>query len=234
MANANAVRDVLNWLERTGKPSVREGMSRFAIPSDHAFGIPVGDLRKYARTLGKNHTLALELWKTGRYEARLLACFVDDPDEVTLGQMDDWCRDFDNWAVCDTACFHLFDRTRHAWKKIEQWSKRKAEFEKRAGFALLASVALHDRDADTGLFVNALESIESGSTDARNFVKKGVSWALRGIGGRNPELYEHAIALAEKLAHSDDKTARWIGKDALKDLGSAASQRRLQRKRKSQ
>ena len=138
-AREHDVHSVLAWLERTGTKANRDGMARYAIPSDKAFGVSVGALHKYAKTVGRNHELAAALWETGRYEARLLASFIDEPALVTAAQMDRWCRDFDSWAICDTACFHLFDRTPHAWRKARQWATAKPEFVRRAGFALMAS-----------------------------------------------------------------------------------------------
>lgn len=214
-------------LKRLGSKAGRYGMARFAIPSDNAFGVSVGDIRKVAKQLGHNHDLALELWETGLYEPRMLACFVDDPEQVTPTQMDRWCRDFDSWAICDTACFHLFDRTKHAWRKVEQWATRKDEFVKRGAFALLASIALHDKKTGDEPFARCLPLIEAASDDARNFVKKGVSWALRSIGRRNRTLHAPSVALAERLAKSKEPAARWIGKDALKELNGPVVMRRL-------
>jgi 3-methyladenine DNA glycosylase AlkD len=200
-------------------------MSRYGIPSDGAFGVPVGKIRAYAKELGRHHALALALWKTGQYESRMLACFVADPAALTPAEMDAWTKTFDNWAVCDTACFHLFDRTPHAFAKVEQWARSRDEFVKRAAFALLASVALHDKKAPDAPFIEALPLIERAASDDRNFVKKGVSWALRGIGKRRGEsLRSAAVALAERLAASDDPATRWVGRDALKDLARGKSQ----------
>ena len=214
---ADRVEAVVAWLKKTGTEAVRAGMARYAIPSDRAFGVAVGDMRDYAKRLGKNHDLAVALWETGHYEARMLAAFLDEPARVTPAQMDRWCRDFDSWAVCDHACFHLFDRTPHAFAKIKQWAGKRDEFQKRAAFALLASVALHDKKADDEPFAEALVLVEEAATDERNFVKKGVSWALRGIGLRNPGLRSLATALAQRLADSPD-AARWVGKDALREF----------------
>lgn len=205
-------------LERLGTKKTRDGMARYAIPSDNAFGVPVGKIRDLGKRLGRNHELAEALWESGWYEARVLATFVDEPDRVTPAQMDRWCKDFDNWAICDTACFHLFDKTPHAFKKVSQWARRKDEFVKRGAFALLASLALHDKKSDDRLFASCLPLIEQAAIDDRNFVKKGVSWALRGVGRRSPALKASALALSERLAVSPDPTARWIGKDALRDL----------------
>jgi 3-methyladenine DNA glycosylase AlkD len=212
------VKEILAQLKRRGTKKNVEGMARYAIVARNVYGVSVGDLRDMAKKLGKSHELALGLWKTDVYEARMLAAFVDERDRVTPSQMDRWARVFDNWAICDHCCFHLFDKTPYAWSKIAEWTKRDEEFVKRAGFALLASVALHDKKAPDEPFLAALKMIERESEDERNFVKKGVNWALRGIGRRNPRLKAAAIALAKKLAASPDKTARWIGKDALRDL----------------
>lgn len=212
------LREVLTFFKKRGSRKNIDGMARYAIVAKNVYGVSVGDLLRLSKTLGKSHELAVALWKTEVYEARMLAAFVDEREKVTPAQMDRWAKAFDNWAICDHCCFHLFDKTPHAWAKIEAWGKRPDEFVKRAGFALMASVALHDKKAPDAPFIKALKMIERESKDERNFVKKGVSWALRGIGRRNPVLKKAALALSEKLAASPDKTARWIGKDAVRDL----------------
>jgi 3-methyladenine DNA glycosylase AlkD len=218
---------VVARLKTMGSERTRQGMARYAIPSDKAFGVSVGALRAFAKRLGPSHALAAALWDSGWYEARLLACFVDEPALVTPAQMDRWCRDFDNWAICDTACFHLFDRTPHAFGRVAPWSKRRPEFVRRGAFALLASLALHDKQSGDEPFLRALPLIEAGASDERNFVKKAVSWALRGIGGRNRELSLAALALGERLSASSEPTQRWVGKDVLRELSKPAAQRRL-------
>ncbi len=205
-------------LRKLANRKTLDGMSRYAIPSDGAYGVPVGKIRDYAKELGRQHTLALSLWKTGQYEARMLAAFLADPALMTPQVMDAWAKSFDNWAVCDHACFHLFDRTPHAFAKIRSWSRSREEFIKRGAFALLASVALHDKLASDAPFVASLALIERAATDERNFVKKGVSWALRGIGKRGGALRLQAKEVATRLSKSPDASARWIGKDALRDL----------------
>jgi 3-methyladenine DNA glycosylase AlkD len=152
---------------------------------------------------------------------------VDDPAKVTPAQMDSWCRDFDSWAICDTLCFHLFDRTPHAFAKVKQWAKRRNEFEKRAAFALLASLGVHDKKASDDSFAQCLPLIEQAATDERNFVKKGVSWALRVVGRRSVALNKASVKLSEKLSASDVSASRWIGRDALKELTSAPVRDRL-------
>ena len=222
---ADRVADVLAWLAKRGSKKNRDGMARYAIVAPKVFGVSVGDLRELGKKVGRDHELALALWESGWYEARMLTAFVDEPARVTPSQMDRWARDFDNWAICDALCFHLFDKTPHAWKKVEQWSGRREEFVKRAGFALLASVALHDKEAPDEPFLRALPLIEREAHDGRNFVKKAVSWALRAIGKRNPALRAEAMTLAKRLADSEDASERWVGKDAARDLARARSTR---------
>jgi 3-methyladenine DNA glycosylase AlkD len=196
--------------------------------------VPVGAIQKLGKRLGRNHDLAEALWQAGWYEARMLATFIDEPAHVTPAQMDRWCRDFDSWAICDTACFHLFDRTPHAFRKITQWAKRREEFVKRAAFALLASLALHDKKTADEPFAKSLPLIERAATDERNFVKKGVSWALRGIGRRSLALNEAAVTLAKRLTAADNAAARWIGKDALRELTGPVVTKRLAKIAKAQ
>src|SRR5687767_12502548 len=175
-------------------------------------------IQQLGKRLGKDHELAGQLWETGWYEARMLAAFVDEPERVTAAQMDRWARDFDNWAVCDTLCFHLFDRVPHAWRKVEPWSRRRQEFVRRAGVVLLACLALHDKRATDEPFLRSLSLLEETAADDRNFVKKGVSWALRSIGHRNQALHAAAVEKARRLAASEEAPARWVGKDVLRDL----------------
>jgi 3-methyladenine DNA glycosylase AlkD len=221
------VPEILAWLKRRGSKRNRDGMARYAIVAPKVFGVSVADLRVLGKRIGHDHALADPLWKTGWYEARMLVGFVADPARVTPAQMDRWARDFDNWAICDHLCFHLFDRTPHAWTKIAKWSRSREEFVKRAAFALLASVALHDKKGPDAPFLKALPLIERAATDERNFVKKGVSWALRGVGRRSLVLHTPSVALARRLAESGDRAARWVGKDALRELTSAAVIKRL-------
>jgi len=217
----------LGFLKKRGTKATRDGMARYAIPSEKAFGVPVGVIRGYAKKVGKDHALALALWKSGHYEARMLACFVDEPAEVTPAQMDAWARAFDNWAICDTACFHLFDRTPHAMTKVAAWAPRSDEFVRRAAFALLASLTVHDKSLPDTAFEKGLTLIERFATDERNFVKKSVNWALRSIGKRNAVLHRHALAVAGRLSKSAAAAPRWVGKDALRELESASVVRRL-------
>ncbi len=222
------VREVLAWLEKRGTRKVRHDMlNRYGIVAPKAFGVPVSTIQQLAKQLGRDHELAAQLWPTGWYEARLLTSFIDDPALVTAAQMDRWVKDFDNWGVCDTVCFHLFDRTPHAWRKIGPWSKRREEFVKRAAFALLAGLALHDKKASDEPFMKSLVHVERAASDERNFVKKGVSWALRVMGRRSRALNAAAVETSRRLVESPDAAARWIGKGALKELTSKAVQQRL-------
>ncbi len=215
---------VLAALAAASSTRVREEMpTRYGIHTDKAFGVAMASMKAIAKGLGRDHELAAALWATGWYEARMVACLIDDPAQVTSEQMDRWADDFDNWGICDTACFHLFDRTPHAPGKVEEWAARPGEQVRRAAFALLACLALHGRlgaDAPVGRY---LELIEAAATDDRNFVKKGVSWALRALGRGTGERHERALALARRLTASADPTARWVGKDAARELGRAAT-----------
>jgi 3-methyladenine DNA glycosylase AlkD len=224
-----SVDSVLSSLKKHSSVRTREGMARYGIPSENASGVTVADIRLLAKRLGRDHDLALALWETGSYEARMLTPFIDEPARVTPSQMDRWWHDFDSWAICDALCFHLFDKTPHAWRKIAKWSKARAEFARRAAFALLVSVALHDKTAPDKLFLDSFSLIARAATDDRNFVKKAVSWALRGIGKRNAKLHAAALKLARRLSASTDSSTRWIGRDALRDLATEATRRRLTR-----
>lgn len=217
------------WLEAHGSQKFRDGLARYGLPGEKAFGLPVATIKAYGKTLGRDHGLAQALWKSGWTDARMLAAFVGDPARVTPAEMDAWCRDFDSWGIVDTVCFTLWDRSPHAWTKAKQWTKRKPEFEKRAGFVLMACLAAHDKAAADGRFMPFLALIEKGASDERNFVKKGISWALRHIGHRNAKLHAAAIKTATRLAKSEDATERWVGKDALRDLTRPAVIKKVRR-----
>ena len=205
-------------LEAKAERRIADGLSRYGITTaDRVIGVPMGAIQKIGKSLGRDHDLALSLWRTGIYEARLLTAYVDDPALVTPEQMDRWARDFDNWGTCDTLCFALFDRTPHAFDMVDRWADDEAEYVKRAAFALLASLALHRKKEPDEPFLSRLPLIEAAAGDGRNFVKKGVSWALRAIGGRKSEsLGVAARQVAARLADSADRVERWVGKDALK------------------
>jgi 3-methyladenine DNA glycosylase AlkD len=215
---AKDVKCVLAELERLSTRRDYDNLARFGITASKAFGVSMANIQKLAKRLGRDHHLALALWDTGWYEARMLTAFVDELDRVTPAQMDRWCRDFDNWGICDTLCFCLFDRTPHAWQKVEVWSRSREEYVKRAAFALLASLAGHDTSASDEQFVKGLRLVERAADDERNFVKKGVSWALRRIGRRNARLNTAALAVARGLAESEAPSARWLGRSAVKEL----------------
>jgi 3-methyladenine DNA glycosylase AlkD len=225
------VQSVLTWLKRHSTKATRDGMARYGIPSDHAFGVTMANMKVLAKRLGRNHELAAALWHTRWYEARMLTSFVDEPARVTPAQMDRWCRDFDNWGICDTVCFHLFDRTPHAWRKVEQWCDRREEFVRRAAFALLWGLTVHDKHAADAAFAKGLIFIERAATDHRHFVKRAVNMALRAIGKRNPALNVAAVTVARRLADSEQASARWVGKDALRELTSPSVIRRVAARR---
>ena len=215
-----SVNEVLRELQANGSPQYKIDMAaRYGIVTKApVYGVRVVTLREMAKRIGKDHKLADALWRSGLHDARMLATMVDDPELVTPAQMDRWAKDFDNWGLVDTACFTLFDRTPHAFAQIDKWAKSNDEYVKRAAFALLACVALHGhgRDAD---YLKRMALMKRAATDERNFVKKGVSWALRAIGGKkSPKLRAAARELAAELAASEDSTARWIGKDVLRDF----------------
>ncbi len=203
------------------------GMARFGISSEGTLGVSIPVLRKMAKETGRDHELAGELWKTGIHEARILAAMVDEPDRVTRKQMDDWVRDFDSWDVCDQVCMNLFDLTEHAYQKAVEWTGREPEFEKRAGFALMACLAWHDKAAPDGKLEKFLPAIERGADDGRNFVKKAVSWALRHIGKRDKRLNRSAIAAAKRIGGQDSKTAKWVSRNVLKELTGEKVQKKL-------
>jgi 3-methyladenine DNA glycosylase AlkD len=221
----------LKWLERRGSKKNRDGMARYGIVARKVYGVSMGTMQSLAKRFGRDHALSQALWKTGWYEARMLASMVGDPARVTPAQMERWARAFDNWAVCDTATFVLWDRTPHAWGKVREWSTRKEEFVKRGAFAMLASLTVHDKHAPDESFLEGLALIEREAWDSRNFVKKAVNWALRSIGKRGSALNQEAVAVARRLAASEDPAPRWIGKDALRELTSPAVQQRLVRSR---
>lgn len=221
------VQSALAWLEQKSTERDRQNLTRFAISTNKAYGVSMANMKQLAKRVGRNHELAAALWDTGWYEARMLASLIDDPACVTPAQMDRWCRDFDNWAICDTVSFALFDRTPHAWRKVEQWSRRNDEFIKRAAFALLWGLTVHDKEADDEPFLKALPLIEKAADDDRNFVKKAVNMALRAVGKRSRSLNVAAVEVARRLADSTQAAPRWVGKDALRELTSPAVTRRL-------
>ena len=221
------VEETLAWLERRGSKKNRDGMARYGITAKKAYGVSMATMLGLRKKLGRDHELAIALFRTGWYEARIMASFVAEPERVTPALMDRWARAFDSWAVCDSMCFHLFDRTPHAWRKVHEWARRDEEFVKRASFALIASLTVHDKEAPDSAYLKALPLIEKAASDPRNFVKKAVNWALRSVGKRNAALHAASVAVARRLASFDDAAARWVGKDALRELTGAGVARRL-------
>jgi 3-methyladenine DNA glycosylase AlkD len=218
-------------LRALGRPENREGMGRYGIAVDDAFGVSMPDLRALAREIKKDHALALELWETGHHEAKILASLVDDPAQVTQDQMDRWVAGFDSWDVCDQCCSNLFDRTPYAYGKALAWSQDGREFVRRAGFVMMATLAVHDKKAPDMVFELFFPFIIKGSVDERNFVKKAVNWALRQIGKRNADLNKKAIEVALRIQALDAKSARWIAADALRELQSPAVQKKVTKHR---
>jgi 3-methyladenine DNA glycosylase AlkD len=224
-----SVKDVLDKLQSKARPDQLAGMAKFGIAIEGRLGVSVPDMRKLAKEIGKDHKLALELWKTGIAEARMVAAMVDDPDKLAEEQMEDWVKDINSWDVCDQVCMNLFEKNRLAWKKIIDWSARKEEFVKRTAFSLIACLAWHDKKANDDKFIELLPVIIRGATDERNFVKKAVNWALRNIGKRNLNLNQAAIDAAKEIQRLDSKAARWVASDTLRELQSEAVQARLRK-----
>jgi 3-methyladenine DNA glycosylase AlkD len=216
--------EVVAWLRKTATKATRDGMLRYGIPNDNAFGVPVGVMRAEAKRLGRDHDLALDLWKTGWYEARMLAALLDEPGLVTRKLMDEWAADWDSWAICDTVCFHLFDQTAYGWEKARKWVGSKYEFVKRGGFVMIAVLASEGSDEELSW---SLKVVEQHAGDERNFVHKGVNWALRMVGRKDLTWNKAALAVSERLTASSDPSARWVGKDALRELSSPKVQASL-------
>jgi 3-methyladenine DNA glycosylase AlkD len=214
-------------LRKLGDPAAVEGMGRFGIKGSRMLGVSVPNLRELAAREGKNHCIALELWTTGIHDARLLATMMDESEKVTESQVESWVKDFDSWDIVDQACGNLLVKTAFAMTKALEWTTREREYEKRSGFSLIATLAVHDKKSSDEMFLNFLPSIIRESKDERNFVKKAVNWSLRQIGKRNERLNSAAIETAEAIAKLDSKSARWIAADALRELRSEAVQRKL-------
>ena len=226
MASLN---DVLDRLQSKAKPGQLEGMAKYGMTIEKRLGVSVPDMRRLAKELGKDHKLALNLWRTGVVEARIVAGMVGDPDKLTEEQMEEWVKDINSWDVCDQVCMNLFERNRLAWKKIVDWSEREEEFVRRTAFSLIACLAWHDKKASDEKFIGLLPVITRAATDERNFVKQAVNWALRNIGKRNLNLNEAAINTARGIQRLDSKAARWIAADAIRELESEAVQIRLRK-----
>jgi 3-methyladenine DNA glycosylase AlkD len=222
---------VLKELRSLGEQRNIDGMARFGIIAKNVLGVPKPKMDGLARCIGRDHRLALELWRTGVHDARILAGMIDQPERVTASQMERWVRNFDNWDVCDGTCCHLFVFAASAWEKAISWTSRKPEFEKRAGFALLAYLAYRDKRAPDSKFERLMPLLLQEAADERNFVRKAVNWALRNIGKRNLRLNVAAIRTAERMRNMNSRGARWIAADALRELKSEAVQARLRRRK---
>jgi len=222
--------EIMDRLHSLSDPEAVKGMARYGINSTNNLGVSVHTLRRIAKEVGKDHTLALQLWDTGIHDARMLANLIADPDQVTEELMERWVLDLDSWDVCDICCSNLLDRTPFAYDKAYQWSEREEEFVKRAGFVIMAALSVHDKKADDEAFVKFFPVIVRESWDDRNYVKKAVNWTLRQIGKRNLALNAKAVKLAEELAAKEERSARWIGKDALRELTSEKVRERLGKK----
>jgi len=218
---------LIKKLRSISNPEAVAGMARYGINPKNTYGVSIPILRKMAKETGRNHPLAQKLWNSGIHEARILAGMIDLPEEVTEKQMERWVRDFDSWDVCDQVCSNLFDRTKFAHEKAIDWSGRKEQFVKRAGFVLMAALSVHDKKAEGKKFLKFLPIIKREARDERNFVKKAVNWALRQIGKRNLHLNQMAIETAKEIQKIDSKAARWIASDAIRELSSEAVQKRL-------
>lgn len=225
-----SVNDVLKKLKATAKPDQLAGMAKYGMTVEKRLGVAVPEMRKMAKEIGKDHQLAMELWKTAIPDAMMVASMVDIPEEVTEDQMEEWVKDFNSWDVCDQVCMNLFEKTPLAWKKVRDWATREEEFVKRAAFSLIACLAWHDKEASDDTFIQLIPIIKKETTDERNFVKKAVNWALRNIGKRNPQLNKIALKAAKEIKNKDSKSARWIASDAIRDLTSDATKRRLKKK----
>jgi 3-methyladenine DNA glycosylase AlkD len=224
-----SVKDVLDKLRSKARPEQLKGMAKYGITIEQRLGVSVPDMRKLAKEIGKDHKLALDLWRTGIAEARIVAGMVGDPARLTEKQMEEWVKGINSWDVCDQVCMNLFEKNQLAWKKIVDWSGREEEFVKRTAFSLTACLAWHDKKASDEKFVALLPVIIRGATDERNFVKKAVNWALRNVGKRNLNLNGAAINAAKEIQRLDSKAARWIAADAIRELESDAIQSKLRR-----
>jgi 3-methyladenine DNA glycosylase AlkD len=222
---------IIQKLQSLANPDNLKGMARYGINPHNNLGISIYQLRPLAKKIGTNHELALRLWDFGLHDARLLACFIDDPAKVTKDQMENWANEFDSWDLCDQACTSLFDQTPYAFEKVFQWASAEKEFIKRAAFSLIAGLAVHDKEASNQVYEEFLRLCITHAIDERNYVKKAVNWALRNIGKRNSSLNKKALKTAEKIKIIDSPSARWIAADAIRELSSKKIKQRLERKK---
>jgi len=222
-----SVEHIIGELKRGGSPKALIGMARFGIRTGKAFGVSIPQIRDLAKRTGTDHELAQKLWKTGIHEARILASMIDDPSKVSEDQMEEWATDFDSWDVVDGCCGNLFDKTQFAIRKAHEWSKREEEYVKRAGFVLMAELAVHDKKASNQTFLDFLPATVREASDERNFVKKAVNWAVRQIGKRNSVLNSAAIKTCVEIRNSGSGSAKWIAADALRELTSSSVRKKL-------
>ena len=225
------IEEILNHLKSLSNPEAIAGMARFGITPHQTYGVSMSDLRKLAKEIEKDHNLAQKLWNLDNRETRILASMVDDPRRVSEEQMESWVKDFSYWEICDQCCMNLFEKTKFAYSKAIEWSSNKQEFIKRAGFVLMARLAVSDKKAKDNQFEQFFPIIKREATDNRNFVKKAINWALRQIGKRNLRLNKLAIEVAKEIQEIDSKAARWIASDALRELTSEKVLKRLQMKK---
>lgn len=222
--------NIIALIKSQASPKAVAGMMKFGINTTNTYGVSIPTLRAIAKKFRKrNHVIAQELWSSGIHETRLLASMIDDPNLVTEKQMEKWVNDFNSWDICDQCCSNLFDRTRYAYKKAVEWSSRRnEEYVKRAGFVLMAALAVHDKKAENKIFLEFLDVIKEHCTDERNFVKKAVNWALRQKGKRSQDLNKQAIKTSRDIQKISSASAKWIASDAIRDLTRTSIQRRLQ------
>ena len=223
--------DIMQKLKDLSDPVAVEEMARFGINPGNAFGVSITVLQKMAREIGRDHALAEKLWASAVREARVVACYVEQPEMVTEAQMERWAQDFNSWDICDVCCSYLLDKTEWAYAKAVEWTSRQEEFVKRAGFVLMAALSVHDKRASDEDFVKFLPFLVKGSSDDRNYVKKAVNWALRQIGKRNLALNKLAVETAQEIKQLNLRSARWIASDALRELTSQKVQTRLKNKK---
>lgn len=221
------VNEIIQKLEEYAAPLAKEGMARFGIKTEYALGVSIPNLRKIAKENDKDNQLAIKLWKTKIHEARILATMIADSKLVTEKQMESWVKDFNSWDLCDQCCGNLFDKTKFAYRKAIKWSSDRREFIKRAGFVMMACLAVHDKNAGDKEFLRFLPIIKREANDNRNFVKKAVNWALRQIGKRNVNLHKMAIKTAKEIQKLDSRSAKWIASDAIRELESESVGKRL-------
>jgi 3-methyladenine DNA glycosylase AlkD len=222
--------EAIDRLNAQSDVSAVEGMARFGINPTNTLGVSIPVIRRIAKEVGADHPLAQKLWASKIHEARILAAMIDDPKKVTETQMERWVKDFDSWDVCDQCCSNLFDKTTYAFQMARKWSSRNEEFVKRAAFALMAALAVHDKNSTNAQFQSFLPIIERESIDERNFVRKATNWALRQIGKRNMRMNLLALKTAKEIQKKNSKSARWIASDAIRELTSASVQKNLRKK----